>query len=136
MATGTAMTNYLENALLNHVLKGGGAFPQPANVYVALHTADPTETGSVAEMTTTDFSNYVRKLVTFGASVSGSISNAGTDLLWDFNGASAKTVSHISIWDSLTTGNPLFYGALTTAQTLNSGNQFKMAVGSITINLD
>ena len=44
-------SNYLENKLLDHAL-GTTAFTQPTNQYLALHTADPTDAASGAELST------------------------------------------------------------------------------------
>lgn len=129
------MTNYMENAVLQHFLKGGVAIAQPTNLYVSLHTADPTEVGNVSEMTTADFSNYARKLATFGAPTNG-VGSTTADLLWDFNGGVNKTVSHVVIWDAVTAGNALFYGPLTASKTLASGDQFKITTGTLSITLD
>ncbi len=40
-----AMSNYLENALINEVLRATG-YTAPTTVYVALFTSDPTDAGS------------------------------------------------------------------------------------------
>ena len=43
------MSNYLEEKLLDHTL-GTSAYTHPSTVYLALHTADPTDAGSGAEV--------------------------------------------------------------------------------------
>lgn len=40
-----ALSAYLRDKLLDHVLKGA-AFTQPTNVYISLHTSDPGTTGA------------------------------------------------------------------------------------------
>ena len=47
----SAASNYLETQLFNLIFRGT-AFTPPAKTYIALHTADPTETGSAGEVPT------------------------------------------------------------------------------------
>jgi hypothetical protein len=54
------MSDYLENAVLLHVTKGA-AYSQPANLYVALYTAAPTDAGGGTEVPNTNA--YVRQIV-------------------------------------------------------------------------
>lgn len=125
----TKLSNYLETKLADHVLRNT-AYTPPANLYVALHTADPTETGAVAEAS---FTGYARKALTMGAS-SGGVCSSSADLSW--NVGSTVTVSHVSIWDALTAGNCLFYGPLTQAKSLANGDTFKIIAGSLTVGFD
>lgn len=128
----TKMTNYLESKLANHVLKNT-AYTPPTNIYVALHTADPTETGAVSEITTASFPTYARKQVIMGAE-SGGICLNSADILWD--NCPAITISHVSIWDALSGGNALFYGPLSSAQVMASGNTFRYPTGQLSVGFD
>lgn len=123
------LTNFLENKLTDHVLRKT-AYTSPTNVYVSLHTANPTETGSAAEAT---FPGYARKELTVGAPADG-ISASTADLSWDVGGN--VTITHIAIWDALTAGNPLFYGALSASKTMASGDIFRIPTGSLTVGFD
>lgn len=128
----TKMTNYLESKLAQHVLKNT-AYTAPTTLYIALHTADPTETGAVSEVTTGAYPAYVRKAVTLGAESSGSCVSSA-DLTWDT--FTALTVSHISVWDAASAGNALFYGPLGASKTMASGDSFRLASGQITLGFD
>jgi hypothetical protein len=125
----TKLSNYLENKLAYHVLRNT-AYTPPTNLYIALHTADPTETGTVAE---TSFTGYARKALTLGAPSNGVSSNSA-DLTWSVG--STVTVTHVSIWDSLSAGNCLFYGPLTASKTMANGDTFKIVTGSLTVGFD
>lgn len=57
------MSNYLENALLNAVLRNT-SYTSPSTVFVALYTSDPTDAGSGTEVSG---GSYARKSVTFGS---------------------------------------------------------------------
>jgi hypothetical protein len=128
----TKMTNYLESKVAQHVLKNT-AYTPPTTLYIALHTADPTEVGNVSEVTTGAYATYARKAVTLGAESGGSCVSAA-DLTWDT--MPAITISHISVWDALTGGNSLLYGALGASKTMASGDSFRLASGQITLGFD
>ncbi|WP_078548643.1 phage tail fiber protein [Litchfieldia alkalitelluris] len=131
------LSNYLESALLNHVLRGT-AMTAPAGVYVSLHTADPTDAGG-SEVTTTAYPAYTRKQATFNAPVSGANSTTVTnsaELSWTYDGASSLTISHVSIYDASTAGNLLWHGALSASKTVANGDIFKIGAGNLTVGLD
>jgi hypothetical protein len=132
MAT-LSLTNYLEGKLAEHVLRNT-AYTPATTLYVALHTADPTEVGNVAEVTTGAYTSYARKTVTFNAN-SGGICASAADLTWNIDGAGV-TISHITISDALTAGNVLFYGPLNTSKTMANGEIFRIPAGSLTVGFD
>lgn len=128
----SAASDYLENAVLDHVLKNT-AYPQPTNLYIGLWTADNgleqgTQTGEVSG------GSYVRKLVTFGAAVGGSASNNVT-VTFDAATANWGTITHVAVMDALSAGNVLFHGAVTTSKTIESGDTFQISTGNLTISL-
>lgn len=126
-----SMSNFLENKLLDHTLKNT-AYTPPVTVYLALFTSDPGEALSGTEVSG---GAYARKPITFGTATSGvSINNA--DVLFDIATANWGTISHVAIFDALTTGNMLYYGTLTTAKTINTSDQLKIAAGDLSITLD
>ena len=124
------MSNYLENALINVTLRNT-AYTAPTTVYVSLHTADPTDAGTGAEVSG---GSYARKSATFAAPSDGA-SATSADVTFDQATASWGTITHIGIWDALTTGNMLYHTPLTTTKTIDSGDIFKIASGSLTVTL-
>lgn len=126
------MSNYLEDNLLDHVLRGdtgGTFFPQPTTVYLALHTANPTDAGSGAEVTG---GSYARKLLVFGAAASGTSTNTNTATFTNMPTANA---THAALWDALSGGNMLFHTSITTIN-FNSGDEATVAAGAITVSMD
>ncbi len=137
-------SDYLEAALLRHVFRNTG-LAVPANVYVSLHTADPTDAGTGAEVTG---GAYARVTATTGTSGTGAgavfgapaasgaaqrVSNAAA-ITFPTPTANWGTVGFFGIWDALTAGNLLYHGALTTARTINSGDGApSFAIGALTI---
>lgn len=119
-----SVSNYLENKIITDNISN-------AAKYVALHTADPTDTGTVAEVST---SGVTRLSATFSAPSNGVTSNSA-DIVW--TGLTyAGTITHVSLWDASTAGNCLWTGALTASKTLASGDELKIASGALTITID
>lgn len=134
MATGYALSNYIENAVLNHFLRGGSAVSQPAGIHVGLFT---DATGIAADQPTTEVSGgaYARTAATFGASTTGTTSNS-VDITFPVATAGWGTVNYVGVFDAATGGNLLFWGALTASKTIANGDTFKITTGSLTVSLD
>lgn len=126
-----ALSNYLENKLLDHVLKGT-VYTPPTTLYVALFTTDPTDAGTGTEVSG---GAYARKVVTFSVAVNGAISN-NADVTFDVATANWGTITHCGIYDALSAGNLLFHGALTASKSINIDDQLKISSGSLTVSLD
>jgi len=133
-------SDYLENALLDHVLSNT-AMTSPTTVYVGLFTSDPS-TGSTDENleagTLTDEVSgfdYARKAVSFGAASGGSATSDANVTFDPANGGDWGEITHIAIMDALTAGNVLFYGTLTTAKTIQDGDTFQITSGNLTVTL-
>jgi hypothetical protein len=124
------MSNYLENALINGTLRATN-YTAPATVYVSLHTADPTDAGTGTEVTG---GSYVRQAATFGAPSDG-VSTTTADIEYPQATAGYGTVGWIGIWDADTSGNMLYHTALSTSKTIDTGDIFKIATGSLTVTL-
>lgn len=118
-----AMSDYLESALLNHVLNGGSTpFTAPDPIYIALFTAAPSDSGGGTEVSG---SGYARKSISDGFTVSGTATRGGNTALISFgtaSGGSWGTVTHIGIFDAASGGNLLVHGALTASRTVNDGD--------------
>jgi len=123
-------SNYLENALINAVLRTT-TYTSPATVYVSLWTTDPTDAGSGNEVSG---GSYARTSVTFGAPSNGVTSN-NADVSFPQATASWGTVGWIGLNDASTSGNLLFHTPLDTSKTIDSGDIFKIASGSLTVTL-
>ena len=124
------MSNYLENALINATLRNT-AFTSPTTVYVALYTTDPTDADTGTEVSG---GSYARQSVTFAAPSNGaSASNA--DVTFPQATGSWGTVGWIGLRSALTGGNLLYHTPLDVAKTIDSGDIFKIASGSLTVTL-
>lgn len=126
------MSDYLEVALLNATLNGT-AFTAVNNPYVSLHTADPTDAGTGAEVSG---GSYARTTASF-ATASGTSGLVATDADVTFPTATATwgTVGWIGLWDAASGGNMLYHTALDTSKTIDSGDIFKITTGNLTVQL-
>ena len=126
------MSNFLENALINATLRNT-TYTSVATVYVSLWTSDPTDAGSGTEVSTSGTS-YARQSVTFGAPSNGDSLNT-TALEFPQATASYGTVGWIGINDAASSGNLLYHSPLTTSKTIDTGDIFKIAIGSLSVTL-
>ncbi len=124
------MSNYLENALINATLRNT-SYTSPSTVYVGLFTTDPTDAGTGTEVSG---GSYARVAVTFGAPSNGVSTNSGAVEFAQATG-SWGTVTHIGILDALTTGNLLYHTALDVSKAIDTGDIFKIAIGSLSVTL-
>lgn len=125
------MSNYLENAMINAVLRNT-TYTSPATVYVALFTTDPTDANTGTEVSG---NAYQRTAVTFGAPSNGVSTNSGAVTFPTATG-SWGTVTHIGIMDASTSGNLLFHTALDTSKTITSGDIFTISTGNLSVTLE
>jgi hypothetical protein len=123
------LTNYLESKLIDHFL-GTTTYTKPTAVYVGLFTVTPGEAGGGTEVTG---GSYARQVATFNAASSGSTTNSANI---DYTGMPAATTVAIGIFDAITSGNMLLYGALTTNKTTDAGDTLRIATGSLTVSID
>jgi hypothetical protein len=130
----SAASDYLENKVLDHVLTAT-AYTQPATRYLALFTAvTGLETNSPSAEVSTSSTAYVRKAVTFAAASSGT---SATNATVTFDAATGNwgTITHVAVMDAESSGNVLFYGAVTTSKTIETGDTFQVSSGNLTISL-
>lgn len=126
----TALSNYLENALINATLRNT-SYTSPTTVYAALFTSDPTDAGSGTEVTG---GSYARKAMAFAAPSNGASLNSAAV---EFDQATGNwgTITHFALYDALTTGNMLYHGQLTASKVIESGDVFKFAANSVSVTL-
>ena len=124
------MCNYLENKIIDHVLRNI-AYASPGIVYVALLTADPGEAGDT--LNEVSGGGYIRQAVTCDAPIDGVTQNTAIE----FPPATTAwgTITHALIMDAETGGNPLLHKALTIAKTITTEDIVKIPLGNLTITL-
>lgn len=133
----SAASNYLENKVLDHVL-GNTAYTPAGTIYLGLFTNASTNAAANLEAgTLTDEvsgNGYARKAITFDAASGGSSASAAT-VTFDAATGNWGTITHVAVLDASTSGNVLFWGAVTTSKTIESGDTFQVSAGNLTISL-
>lgn len=127
-----SFTNYLEDAVLDHVF-GGNAYTAPSTLYVGLFTAAPSDTGGGTEVSG---GGYARQTATF--TVSGTEPTEATNsAAIDYPTATADlgTITHVGVFDALTSGNLLAYASVSTSKTINTGDVLRIPAGDLDIQL-
>jgi hypothetical protein len=124
------LSNYLENNLLDHVLRGT-SYTSPATVYVGLYTSDPGDDDSGTEVSGGSYARQILSVTT----ASGGIVTSSADVTFPQATANWGTISHIGLLDALTSGNLLMHTPLTTSKAIETGDIFKIATGSLTAQL-
>lgn len=138
-----ALSDYAEDALLDHILNNGRAltYTPPSTLYVALFTSDgglennteisQTEIsgGSYARMSLNGSDNYFTE-------ASGGATSNYADIAFPVATGDWGTITHMAIMDALTSGNVLFWGALSSGKTIETGDQFKFTAGNLDVTFD
>jgi hypothetical protein len=125
-----SFTNDAETRTLQWLFTTGSP-TRPTGWYIGLFTAAPGEAGGGTEVSG---GSYVRMAVTL--SVSGDTATNSAAVEWPTASASWGTVTHIAIFDALTTGNMLSYATLTASKTIASGDVLRIPASSLTITLN
>lgn len=126
----SAFSDFLENAVLNHVLRNS-PYTAPTAVYVALFTAAPSDAGGGTEVSG---GAYARQAVTFGAASGGSVTNSAAV---NFPKATAAwgTVTHFALFDAATAGNMLVWAPLSASKAINTDDTASYAIGALSVTL-
>jgi hypothetical protein len=124
-------SNFLENALLNHVLRNVSYTP-PTTVYLALYTTAPTDAGGGTQVSGT---SYARVAVTFAAASSGASSNSGS-LTFAVAGGAWGTITAWGLFDASTGGNLLYWGTFAVPDAVLAGDQATINVGDLDVTED
>lgn len=129
-----SMTNYLADKVLNHTLRNT-AYTSPVTVYLSLHTADPTRTGS--HTNEVSGGSYARVAITFGAPSDNGSAEEVKNTIANFTTPTADwgTVTHWGVEDASTAGNMLYRGALAASKTIQNGDPVSAAANALAISL-
>ncbi len=124
-----SLSNYVENKLLDHVLKVASF--TPPTIYIGLSTADPTDDGSgLAEPSG---KGYLRvEVEEWSAAASRASQN---EVMIEFPEARGSwgVITHFALFDSLSGGNMLGHGSLAESKTVNSGDSIYFEAGMVDV---
>lgn len=129
--------SYWANHLLDLIL-GAQAFSAPANVFVALYTVAPGATSGSG--TEASGGSYARASVTNNLTnwpaASAGVKQNGTGITFTTATADWSSGSNMvaaAIYDALTSGNELYFGALTQNKPVLNGDTASFATNAISI---
>lgn len=125
-----SFTNDLETRVLQWALTAGSP-TRPTAWYIGLFTAAPGEAGGGTEVSG---GSYVREDVTF--TVSGNLATNSAAVEWPTATGTWGTITHVAVFDALTSGNMLIYATLTASKTIASGDVLRIPAGDLDITLD
>lgn len=140
----SAMTDYLENQIVDHIYRTA-SFTKPTALYHALYTAAPGEAGGGTEVSGGAYArvnlapNDANWDATQGGNTGASSGTSGQTansaaITFPTPTANWGTITHFAQLDAATGGNMLIYGALTNSKTVNNGDPApSFAVGALTI---
>ncbi len=121
-------TDYLRNALANHVLRGV-TFTPPSAWYVALFNVTPTSAGGGTEVTG---GSYIRRAAVFSASSAGESHNTNV-ITYPTPTLDWGDVPGVAVFDALTAGNMLYFGTLGTPKTVYAEDALFFPIGYFSI---
>ena len=127
-----SFSNTAETLVLDWLLTTGTA-TRPTAWYLALFTTDPAEDASGTEVSTSGTA-YVRKVAAF--TVTGNTASNSAAIEFPTATATFGTVSHVGVFDALTSGNLIAYAALATSKVIDTGDVLRVPLGDLDITLD
>lgn len=135
-----ALGDWFENRLVDWIFRGVAAPTLPANLFIALYTAAPSDSASGTEVSSTG-TNYARVAVPRATGSTGwSATDAAGSTAATSSGTTGETsnnaaitfpapgatgwgvITHLTIMDAATGGNILFHGSLGTPKTVNAND--------------
>lgn len=127
----TGFTDFSEAEIMKYLFTAEPMGTRPTAWYVALHTADPSEDGSAAEVSG---SSYARQAATFTRTDNQAVNDAS--VTFPAATGSGYTVTHVSVWDAVSGGNCLIKGALVLAKAVAIGESANFAAGELILNVN
>ena len=129
-------SDFLELELLDHTL-GNAAYTAPANVYVALFTVTPSDTGGGTEVTGGAYARVTvaNNATNWPAAAAGAKAN-GVAIAFVQATADWGTVVAFGILDAVTLGNLLYWGPITPNRVISNGATASFAINDLDITED
>jgi len=127
----SAFSNYLEDQITGWI--AGTSMTAPTATFVQLYNGDPLDTGlgGVALYSRITVASGAGSW-TRGTAGNGTITNASAFTITSSATATASA-THVAVFDASASGNLLFFGQLTTAKTIASGDEVKFNASALTL---
>jgi len=127
-----SLSNYLEGKVIDHLLRNQ-AYTPATTLYLALYTVTPGDAGGGTEVTG---GAYARQSVALNASGGVGVTANTSDITFPQASADWGELVAVGIFDDISAGNLLAWGALSPFKTVNSGDTFKVLAGDLDITVD
>jgi hypothetical protein len=131
-----AFSDYIENALINHLR--GTAFPTvPANFYVGLYSTATDDAGGGTELTGNGYARVaVSPAAGSWAAPSGGVTSNAIEIAFPAaTGSAWSAATHFAIHDASSAGNRFYHGALTASKTAQVGDVIRFSPGALQITI-
>ena len=124
-------TDYIEAAIIDWMF-GDTAFPAThSTLYVALHTADPTNSGEANEVAAGDYGRAATTANGDWTRTANEVENAN-DIEFGIATSNWGEITHFSLWDAETEGNALAQSALDASTTIDENDEIRFLAGALT----
>ena len=120
-------TNYLRDALLDHVLRNT-AYTSPTTIYLALYTTATDADAGGTEMTG-GTPAYARVAVAWDAAVDGDTASSAAESV----NCSGGTVVAVALHDHVSAGDMLFHENLAASVATSDGDTLDWSAGDLTL---
>jgi hypothetical protein len=128
-------SDYLEENILDHVF-GLGDYTPASDLYVALFTAAPSDSGGGTEVSGNAYARVqVTNDSTTWSRTNSTVSNLAAITFAAPSPAIWGTVTHYGIFDASSAGNLIDWGALTNSRTTAVGTALSFAIGELTFSM-
>lgn len=127
----TAFTDYSEAEIMKYLFTTETMGTRPTTWFVALHTADPGEVGTTAEVSG---SSYARQSATF-TRTNNQVANTAA-ITFPAATTTGYTVTHVSVWTASTSGTCLIKGPLASSKVIAVGESANFAASELLLNVN
>ena len=133
-----SFSDFLEKELLDHIFPTSASYTRPTNLFCALYTAVPADSGGGTEVAAGGYTRVTSDAWNVGTTSDGGTSTVSNSSAISFPQASANwnTIAAFGIFDTSTGGNLMAWGTLTTYKVVSSGDTASFSAGALYITLD
>jgi len=126
-------TDYSESNIVSWIVGGQDMPTAASNIYVGLHTSDPTDTGENNEVSTASYSRVSTTAGTDWNITNNTFDNA-IDIIFPEAQEDWGTITHFSLWNGSPndgTNNALAYSVLDSSRDILTGDSAVFRDGSL-----
>jgi len=133
-----SFSDFLEREMLDHIFPTGAAYTRPTNLFCALFTAVPSDTGGGTEVATGGYARVTSDAWNVGTTSAGGTTTVDNSAAITFATATAAwtTIEAFGIFDTSTGGNLLAWGTVTTFKVVSTDDIPSFSAGALYITLD